>query len=300
MTSERNLRTIEEFVPGWRSTPDQLRTAGIISVFKETHRLVDNWPYYSDGGGIFVWSGNEGQERSKVYIKDVISKEGYPESIEADVLAQLENWISKTDEGSAIWVSPPYPGKYPCSKIIIHQVAYEPGTLEKVILNSAILFDASEADTLGLLHRLFPQTKDIRNLEELRSIIIFPGSDFDLNFLLQEISCLDENVLRARQQITQEDLIAGANYISGLISSDTNARLVAYEMRRLGLLGRFPISCPSLGISLPFSEFIGGVFSIEDQYGSLQFACPKCGGINTRPFGNLISNCQHCHADVRC
>jgi hypothetical protein len=302
MITESNVRTIEGFVPIWQSTQDQQRTTDeIISVFKETHRLVDEWPYYSDREGIFIKLRNEGQERpDRVYIKDIICKKGYPERAEADVLTQLERWILETDEGWVIWVSPPYPGKYPCTKIIIHQIAYEPKTLEKVILNSAIVFDASEKDTLGLLRRLFPQTEDISGLEELRSVLILPESDFDPDLLLQEISYLDENVLRAEQQISHDDLMARANYISSLISSGANPRLVAYEMQRLGLLGKFSISCPSLGTSLPFSEVIGGGFSAEDQYGSLQFTCPRCRGVNTRPYGNLISNCQHCGADVKC
>ncbi len=37
-----------------------------------------------------------------------------------------------------------------------------------------------------------------------------------------------------------------------------------------------------------------------DRFGSLDFNCPSCNRKNTRPLGQLISNCQHCGADVRC
>mgnify|MGYP001594445516 CR=1 FL=1 len=50
---------------------------------------------------------------------------------------------------------------------------------------------------------------------------------------------------------------------------------------------------------LGLREIAGGL-GMEDQYGSLEFRCDKCGGANSRPFGHLISNCQHCGADVRC
>lgn len=37
-----------------------------------------------------------------------------------------------------------------------------------------------------------------------------------------------------------------------------------------------------------------------DSKGPLDFNCPSCNKKNTRPYGQLISNCQHCGADVRC
>lgn len=38
----------------------------------------------------------------------------------------------------------------------------------------------------------------------------------------------------------------------------------------------------------------------RDQYGSLQFKCPKKGCVNTRKPGKLIEKCQKCGANVRC
>lgn len=39
----------------------------------------------------------------------------------------------------------------------------------------------------------------------------------------------------------------------------------------------------------------------EDEFGSLEFECPRCGKINVRPRGRLISRCQHCgSSDVSC
>ena len=42
------------------------------------------------------------------------------------------------------------------------------------------------------------------------------------------------------------------------------------------------------------------VFDYKDKYGSLRFACPKCGATNTRPIDELISNCQYCGNNVNC
>ena len=67
-------------------------------------------------------------------------------------------------------------------------------------------------------------------------------------------------------------------------------------------------SCPSMqkvagGISLgldvyPTSSGILGL--LEDEFGSLQFECPNCGRVLTRPFGRFIENCYYCGADVSC
>lgn len=42
------------------------------------------------------------------------------------------------------------------------------------------------------------------------------------------------------------------------------------------------------------------LFGGSDQYGSLEFECPKCSGTNRRPKGKLIPNCQRCNASVKC
>lgn len=42
------------------------------------------------------------------------------------------------------------------------------------------------------------------------------------------------------------------------------------------------------------------LFVGSDQYGSLEFECPKCSRSNRRPKGKLIPNCQHCNASVKC
>ncbi len=54
------------------------------------------------------------------------------------------------------------------------------------------------------------------------------------------------------------------------------------------------------GSSLGSVASISGGFVESDQYGSLEFQCPKCKQTNKRSSGQLIPNCQHCNANVRC
>jgi len=83
-----------------------------------------------------------------------------------------------------------------------------------------------------------------------------------------------------------------------LIHTGANSMQVACEMQRLGLIGEYAISCA--GGEKTLSQLIVEGVGMKDQYGPLKFICPACGAINSRPFGQLISNCQHCGADVRC
>lgn len=172
--------------------------------------------------------------------------------------------------------------------------------MRKIISNSLIVFDGSSYETLRMIRLMFPQTKDINNLEDFRSILINAGDGFDPALLLAEIGKIDKNVLNAKQVLSKDEVAVRVNYISRMITTGADARTIAYEAQRLGLLGEHSISCPTGAKSGTFSELLTGMSGLEDQYGSLQFSCPKCGAINNRPFGQLLSNCQHCGGDVTC
>lgn len=115
MSTEQNLQTVQNFTDnGWRETSHARRIEEIISTHNETHRLPDNWAYFTDEDGLYVTSKDEKEKNQKIYVTDVIQKTGYPESIEAEVLNKLDDWSKNSESGTAVWISPPYPGKYPC------------------------------------------------------------------------------------------------------------------------------------------------------------------------------------------
>lgn len=299
--NERNLQTVEEFVVnGWRTSSPTRLAEEITSVYKETHRLVDEYPYYLEEDGLKMIAVDQNGQLEKVLINNVLNRSGYLGSAEGKIFDELESWSKNTDSGTAVWISPSYAGTYPCSKMIVHKLAYEFGTMQKIISNSLIVFDASSQEILQMIHLMFPETQNITNLEELRHVLIKPSQDFDATSIVTEIGKIDKNVLKAKQTLTKQEVTHRVTYISELIQRGADARTIAYEAQRLGLLGEHSISCPSANKSGTFSELLTGFSGMEDQYGSLQFSCPKCRNINTRPFGQLISNCQHCGGDVTC
>lgn len=292
MSYAENRKTVEDFVPGFRSTDGEMRVEHIISVYKETHRLVDNWPYYIDGYGIFVESDGK-----KTYVKDIVASEEYPESAEALVLEKLENWAKTNETGVAFWISPSYPGKYPVSKIIIHKIAYEFGSMRKIVLSSAILFDSDHSKILDLIQKNFPETSRHTLLETLRSELIVEHDLFDINKLITDLKKLDVNILNTKNNMSREDLYIHASYISSLVAGGASGRLVAYEMQRLGLLGQFSISCPPKTLNMQgvsFSEFAGiGIDLREEANLWHQGICRMCG---TKTW---VGGCDICEPCVR-
>jgi len=300
MSNAENLLTVERFTKeGWPETPHSRRIEEIISVYNETNRFTDKFTYFYDEEGFYMWGKDKDDEiPKKIHVGKIIDRESYPGTAEGEVFDKLNEWFTKNSEGWALWVVGPYPGRYPCSKIILHQIAYTSSDMQKVLRNSADLFNAPDETILGILHEFFPETRSLDDLEAMRPILITPDENFDPSKLLGKIKEVDPNALAVNRELNEKQLVERATYVSDLIDSGTNSRFITDEMQRLGLIGQHAISCAGGGKN--FSELITDGFGTEDQYGSLEFTCPSCGATNTRPSGQLISNCQHCGADVTC
>lgn len=300
MSHAENLLTVEKFTrKGWPETPHGRRIEEIISVHNETNRFTDRFTYFYDEEGFYMWAKDEDNDiPKKIHIGEIIDRRSYPGTAEAEVFDKLDDWFTKNSQGWASWVSPPYPGKYPCSKIILHQIAYTSGDMQKVLQNSADLFNAPGEAILGILHEFFPQTQILDGLEALRPLLITPDDNFDPAKLLDKIKEIDPNALAVNGGLDETQFVERAAHVSDLIGSGANSRFIIYEMQRLDLIGQHAISCAGGGKT--FSELITDGLGTQDRYGSLQFGCPNCHKTNTRPFGMLISNCQYCGANVKC
>jgi hypothetical protein len=283
VTTRENLHQATLFAQTWLATPEGRRIDEIISVFKESNRLVDGWPYFLDEKGIFV--KDESLPEEKNYVKSLIDKRSYLGALEAKVFDSLESWFSENDEGTVLWISPQYKGQYPCSKICIHQIAYVFGTMEKTLLNSAILFDSPPEACLTLVQDVFPNLKyQITDLESLRKSLIVPDGDF-LETLIAEIHKLDPNFLGHAPKIAESELKTKATFISKLIASGMTPQQVAKEMERQELLGQYSFSCPP-AILPTFSQLV----TTDTLGGKFVRNCGKCG----RPINKVIFKGYRC------
>ena len=292
-----NIAVAAAFAQGWQDTPFNRRVEEIVSTSNETHRITDGYVYHWDEGFYMSSINALTGKREDVYLNGILDTQSYVGKKEVEVLNQLENWFTSGEEGVALWISPPYPGKYPVSKAILHQISYESTNMEKVILNAAILFDTPKDKVLGLVQEFFPETKDFKQTEELRDKLLIPKEEFNLEDFLEKIKDLDPNTLVKKATLSQEELTQRAYYVADLIQRQMDPHFIAQEMQRLGLLGEYSVSCVG-GVTL--SDLFGESTEAGDMFGALHFPCPKCGSTNQRPIGRLISNCQHCGADVTC
>ncbi len=265
--------TVTRFSKSWSSQNPESLLAELVSISKETNRKPDNYFFFVRNNTLIDPNTNNA-------VLDFVE-----EGVEKNVARDLQEWASKTEEGIALWISPKEENIYPCPKVIIHRIAYNQGG-EKIVLNSAILFEA-----------------EIENPEYKRkTLYILPDKELNIYKILNwvERKSGQETNLEPKTDLTYSKAI----YYRNQIQIGIPIHLVIDDMQRNGFLGEKSISCAGsasnslniLGLKTLSSDIGVG----EDQYGSLEFSCPHCNRTNKRPFGQLISNCQYCGKDVRC
>jgi hypothetical protein len=282
---ESPIKTIEKFIPSWRHTQTDRLSQEIISAFNETHRKPDEYKFkFKEGRLVDFPTETEINIDTSTYLGEK----------DAELLSALTYWVSENPSGTALWISPSYDSAYPCNKITMYQIEETP-LGEKSTFNITVLFDTSKENTLEIAAKLNPAFAEVYDPEVLRNKLIVVDEKFGLGNLLELIGveAVGSGTVPSREVIHQ---------FIDLIHSGVSSRFIAQEMQEKGLIGEFSVSCggsssisPLEGNSLTL-DFTG----LEDKYGSLSFTCPKCGSTNIRPFGQLISNCQHCGGDVRC
>ena len=280
---ESPLKTIEKFIPSWRYTqPDRL-SQEIISAFNETHRKPDEYKFkFKENRLVDFPTETEINIDTSTYLgkKD------------DELLGVLTYWVSENSSGTALWISPAYDSAYPCNKITMYRIE-ETSSSEKSTFNVTILFDTPKENTLEIAANLNPVFADVRDPEVLRNKLFVVDEKFGLSNLLELIG------IEAQGSDTAPSRKIVHQFID-LIRSGVSPRFIAEEMQKNGLIGEFSVSCGGSTSLLESNSLTLNLTGLEDKYGSLSFTCPKCGAVNTRPFGQLISNCQHCGGDVRC
>jgi len=288
--NKENLIVSSRFVESWEKTPRERLVPEIISLFKETHRQADNYHLLSINGKIV-----DPETRQEVNI----DRTSYIGKSEGKHFDKLEKWADENSQGNAVWISPMCDGIYPCNKIIFYQIAYSFGSMEKSLLNHVILFDSPKNHCLKIANKIDPQFESLENPEELRNKLIVVDDEFNIASLLA--------AMLSQENTFPTPSLATISYFVDLIHQGQNSKFIATEMQKRGIVGEHSISCkrsPSTysnymdtrALVLNFSTVEGQ----SDKYGSLQFTCNSCGRINTRPLNTLLTNCQHCNADVRC
>lgn len=272
----------------------------------ETKRIADPYYYSVNANGELI------SPTAHCRIKDVVQRTQSLGELEYQALLKTEQWVKSHNEGAIAWVSPPYPGVYPTSKIIISEIQMNGGV--KTLFNRAIVLDYDGKKCFEFAQSLANYSQDrplLSHFDEIRA------TPFVLNTrglpwirIFEELiddPVLWQEVREGKDRKAKEEAVAQARVVyQGL----TSIKLPLEEVRMmiLGMLGERPGSCPpNVFKGTAFQVFSSNSLELgtsslsgSDQYGSLEFECPKCNKINRRPRGELIPNCQHCNTDVSC
>jgi hypothetical protein len=275
---ETPVETFRKFAktPGWKNAPEKVIASDLFSMNNESNLFLNPSFYEERDGRLF----DPVRER-------IVAGTADGDEVEEGVIKQLEDWFLTHNSGIAVWISPRGNGirPYPEEQITIYRIAYK-ANRQKVLLLTSHQFKAN-----------------FRNPEEIRKFI-FPEEDreksiFEILGWLKRTS--QKRVETSLSNV--EERKKRAEYYAHQYVSGTPIEWIAYDMTQTGFLGENPIGCggnTTITSFFSFTETTTLTFGFEDQYGSLTFSCPKCGAMNTRPSGQLISNCQHCGGDVRC
>jgi len=261
MSTENVETTTLRFIKEWKKTNPQRLAAELISINKETNRKPDVY-HFEVKNDLLI------DPETQKHILDFINP-----GVEYKIAEKLQAWAVNNDDGLAWWISPRNE-EYPCEKIIIHNIAYTPDE-EKVVLNSAILFDA-ELENPEELRKTFFTAEDTE--ENLSKIIAWVGKVSG-----QQIDMSSKQTIDNRGQ---------AESFVKQIKSGVNPYLIIERMKKTNFLGNNPISCPLSSGFLDFTISRSSVTNLSES-GKFVKRCGQCGAvINT--FITKGYRCPYC------
>ena len=298
---------ISSFITAWQSKPKEQVIEELASLSLETKRIPD--PYHF----LITRDGELFSPSAQCRIKDVVEdKTGPLGSLEYQAVCSIEEWAASSNEGAIAWVSPPHPGVYPASKIIISEIEHTKGN--KKLFNRAIILDFGERKCLEFAQNLaqFSQNRPLLSQpDQIRStpfILNTQGKSW-INILEQliddpalwngvrkgEDQRAKKEALREATRVQKDLFIASEQY---MFPSDET------QMAVLQILGPKPGSCPirfarRKTAFRTFSEnarTFGGSISKDPDYCQ---NCPVCGG-EIACVVRVGGSCPKCGAVKRC
>lgn len=256
----------------------------LASFIQETHGRPD--PYHFS-----VVDGKLLSLTAHCQIKDAVAdKTGPLGRLEYQAVLAIEQWAASSDEGSIVWVSPPYPGIYPTSKIIVSQIEHQEGI--KRLFNRAIILDLDEKECLGFAQNLAQLSQNrplLSHLDQVRATpLILNTRGNSWMYILQELiddPALWQSIRTGEDKAAKEKALAQARAV---YQSLTDKSLSLEDARRqiLGMLGAGSGSCPVVFKSTAFQVFSGSSL--------------LTGGGGTTKDSDFCRNCPICGAEINC
>lgn len=236
---------IVPYIAAWRNKPGEQIAEELASYSLETHGIPDPYHYSITPTGELY--SPQAKRRVADTVEDKTSHLGY---LEYQAVRSIEQWVASSSEGVIAWVSPPYSGVYPTSKIIISEIEYQ--NVNKRLFNRAIVLDFDEKKCLEFVQQLVQYSQDrpmLTHLDQIRSTpIILNTRGLSWVNILQEL--IDDHILwdsirkgedlRAKKETLRQAAMVQKGFfsISGLSHPD-EAKMAIMQM-----LGPRSGSCP--------------------------------------------------------
>ncbi len=298
---------ITSFINAWQNKPKEQVVEELASYSLETKRIPD--PYHF----VVATNGELFSPTAHCKIKDTVEdRTSHLGQLEYQAVISIEQWAAGSNEGAVAWVSPPYSGVYPTSKIIISEIEYQNGN--KRLFNRAIVLDFDEKKCLEFVKQLVQYSQDrpmLTHLDQIRSTpIILNTRGLSWINILQEL--IDDPVLwesvRNGEDLRakKETLRQAARVQKDFFTTTRPYTLPSDETRTavLQILGSRGGSCPvRLTKRTAFQTFsegsliIGGGLRSKDP--DFCKVCPIC----EREINCVVragGNCPKCGAVKRC
>lgn len=242
---------IASFTKTWRRKLPEQFIEELASYSLETKGIPD--PYYYEvrrNGELFSPSAHC---RIKETVED---KTGPLGRLEYQAVLSIEEWAANNQEGSIVWVSPPYPGVYFESKITIYEIQHKNG--EKRLFNRSIVFkNFNRKDCLEFAQDLakFSQNRpEFSQPDSVRATpLVLKTYGDSWIYILQELiddPILWNNIKKGEDQRAKEEAIKQATIVQkgfhSVSGPSYQANPVQSEIDILKMLGPNRGSCPVL------------------------------------------------------
>lgn len=273
MSVDQNIRTVSNY--NFSGLSEETIRGNLTTVFKESHRIPDNWKFSIKDKGLFDVGRNG-------YVHDIVKEYPHPNlylrKLEDSIIEAMDMWAVSDQEGYLVWISPSFINHYPCHKI---EIIYKDPSVRETS-NIVILFDGSQKICMDVVKQIFPEFNEIKNAEDLRnSILIKPDLDIDqiIEIVGPYIHTDDVNVDNPEKEIER---------IAKLATSGVNQKIIAYEMDRIGLIGNRSFSCPGLSgilgqrsniLEAKYVKNCGICGTVIEAYITKGYTCKSCSGV---------------------
>lgn len=280
---------IKPFLGTWRNKTTEQAAQGLASHSLESKRIPDPYSFLIDEEGDLFCPSYQCKVKDFIRVDNPVGKQ------ELHAFKAISEWAKSEATGVIVWFSPPYPGIYPTSKVIISEIEEKDGV--KKLFNLAIVLDIEGNQCLQFVQGIVTEYSQNRpfltHLESLRATpIILDTKDKSWMDIFKHL--IGDNVVQLiktgqhkaakREALIQAREIFSAYFNPSIINIKTGQD--AIERMVVGMLGPKPGSCPVVLSGTAFQIFSQNALTIirEANAGfSLKKSewycesCPVCG-----------------------